>query len=45
MMADIEQALNQGVYIVITTSAEEGEVYTTYDYAGSSYDLAKKGSF
>lgn len=43
MMADIEQALNQGVYIVITTSAEEGEVYTTYDYAGSSYDLAKKG--
>ncbi|BCE15160.1 hypothetical protein RSC3_02516 [Bacillus paralicheniformis] len=43
MVGDIEQALHQGVYIVITTSAEEGEVYTTYDYAGSSYDLAKKG--
>ncbi|KAA6451648.1 asparaginase [Bacillus swezeyi] len=43
MMAEIEYALNQGVYIVITTSAEEGEVYTTYDYAGSSYDMVKKG--
>ncbi|MFN2745566.1 MULTISPECIES: asparaginase [Bacillus] len=43
MMADIEDALKRGVYIVITTSAEEGEVYTTYDYAGSCYDLVKKG--
>ncbi|MGR3207141.1 asparaginase [Bacillus glycinifermentans] len=43
MVADIEAALNKGIHIVITTSAEEGEVYTTYDYVGSSYDLVKKG--
>ncbi|MBY6267155.1 MAG: asparaginase, partial [Parageobacillus thermoglucosidasius] len=24
-------------------SAEEGEVYTTYDYLGSAYDLVKHG--
>jgi L-asparaginase len=28
---------------VITTSAEEGSVYTTYDYKGSAYDLYNKG--
>ncbi|MBG9915507.1 asparaginase [Bacillus sonorensis] len=43
MVADIEAALQKGVHIVVTTSAEEGQVYTTYDYAGSSYDLVKKG--
>jgi L-asparaginase len=43
MMAEIEKAISEGIKIVITTSAEEGAVYTTYDYKGSAYDLYKKG--
>ncbi|HJV31640.1 MAG TPA: asparaginase [Bacillales bacterium] len=43
MMAEIEKAISEGIKIVVTTSAEEGAVYTTYDYKGSAYDLYKKG--
>lgn len=43
MMEEIELAIKEGVKLVITTSAEEGAVYTTYDYKGSAYDLYKKG--
>lgn len=43
MMAEIELAIKAGIKMVITTSAEEGSVYTTYDYEGSAYDLYKKG--
>jgi L-asparaginase len=43
MMLEIEHAISAGIKIVITTSAEEGAVYTTYDYKGSAYDLYKKG--
>lgn len=43
MMPAIERALAAGIPIVISTSAEEGNVYTTYDYEGSTYDLYKKG--
>ena len=43
MMAEIQLAIKEGIKIVITTSAEEGAVYTTYDYEGSAYDLYKKG--
>lgn len=43
MMDEIEKAIHKGIKIVITTSAEEGAVYTTYDYKGSAYDLYKKG--
>lgn len=43
MMAEIEKAIKEGIKLVITTSAEEGSVYTTYDYEGSAYDLYKKG--
>lgn len=43
MMEEIEKAINEGVKIVVTTSAEEGAVYTTYDYKGSAYDLYNKG--
>ncbi len=43
MMEEIEKAIKQGIKMVITTSAEEGSVYTTYDYEGSAYDLHKKG--
>lgn len=44
MMPAIERALAADIPIVISTSAEEGNVYTTYDYEGSTYDLYKKGS-
>ncbi|MFJ7725529.1 asparaginase [Neobacillus sp. NPDC097160] len=43
MMEEIEKAIKKGIKLVITTSAEEGSVYTTYDYEGSAYDLYKKG--
>ncbi|MGG5253771.1 asparaginase [Neobacillus sp. SM06] len=43
MVEEIEKAIQAGIKIVITTSAEEGAVYTTYDYEGSAYDLYKKG--
>ncbi|SDM46272.1 asparaginase [Bacillus sp. OK048] len=43
MMEEIEKSLKEGIALVITTSAEEGSVYTTYDYKGSAYDLYKKG--
>jgi L-asparaginase len=43
MMSEIEKAIADGIKIVITTSAEEGAVYTTYDYKGSAYDLYNKG--
>nr|WP_263328512.1 asparaginase [Neobacillus sp. Marseille-Q6967] len=43
MMDEIEKAIAAGIVLVITTSAEEGSVYTTYDYKGSAYDLYNKG--
>ncbi|CEG27677.1 asparaginase [Bacillus sp. B-jedd] len=44
MMDEIEKAIADGITIVITTSAEEGAVYPTYDYKGSAYDLVMKGA-
>lgn len=43
MMEEIEKSIKAGMKLVITTSAEEGSVFTTYDYEGSAYDLYKKG--
>ncbi|MDP4083903.1 MAG: asparaginase [Bacillota bacterium] len=43
MMEEIEMAVKEGIKLVITTSAEEGAVYTTYDYKGSAFDLYNKG--
>jgi L-asparaginase len=43
MMAEIEKAIAAGIKLVVTTSAEEGSVYTTYDYEGSAFDLFNKG--
>jgi L-asparaginase len=43
MMEEIEKSIAAGIKLVVTTSAEEGAVYTTYDYEGSAYDLYKKG--
>lgn len=43
MMEEIVKAIEAGIIVVITTSAEEGAVYTTYDYKGSAYDLYNSG--
>jgi L-asparaginase len=43
MMGEIEKSIEEGIKLVVTTSAEEGSVYTTYDYVGSAYDLFNKG--
>lgn len=43
MMKEITRAVQEGIHVIITTSAEEGEVYTTYHYEGSAYDLTKHG--
>ncbi|WP_316569771.1 asparaginase [Neobacillus sp. YIM B06451] len=44
MMDEIEKAIDSGIIVVITTSAEEGAVYPTYDYKGSAFDLVTKGA-
>ncbi|WP_077603052.1 asparaginase [Oceanobacillus sojae] len=43
MMPAIKECIRQGIAVVITTSAVEGEVYPTYDYEGSTYDLMENG--
>lgn len=43
MMEEIEIAISEGIRIVVTTSAEEGAVYGTYDYKGSAFDLFNSG--
>jgi L-asparaginase len=43
MMDEIERAISEGIRIVVTTSAEEGAVYGTYDYKGSAFDLFNSG--
>lgn len=43
MVEAIDEAVKEGIVIVITTASEEGHVYTTYDYTGSAYDLFKRG--
>lgn len=43
MAEAIADAVSLGVAVVITTSAEEGAVYPTYDYLGSADDLMRRG--
>lgn len=43
MMNSIRNALSLGVKIIITTSAEEGQVYPSYGYKGSANDLKLAG--
>jgi L-asparaginase len=44
MVDDIDYAIKNGVKVVVTTSAEEGQVHTSYDYRGSAYDLKLRGA-
>ncbi len=43
MIDAIKEAVQSGIKVVMTTSAEEGEVYITYDYPGSAYQLVQYG--
>ncbi|MBB6444725.1 L-asparaginase [Bacillus benzoevorans] len=43
MMDSIKKALEKGVVMIVTTSAEEGKVYPAYSYVGSAFDLLKQG--
>ncbi|WP_070121163.1 asparaginase [Bacillus marinisedimentorum] len=44
MVEDIEKAVNKGIRVVVATSAEEGQVHTSYDYKGSAHDLEQRGA-
>ncbi|MCM2674313.1 asparaginase [Alkalicoccobacillus plakortidis] len=39
----LNESISQGKTVVMTTSAEEGKVYPTYEYEGSAHDLEQKG--
>ncbi|MGE7759426.1 asparaginase [Peribacillus sp. NPDC097895] len=43
MVTSIQNAIDNGITIVMTTSAEEGKVYPAYDYVGSAFDLKQRG--
>lgn len=43
MLDSIQNALQKGIRMVVSTSAEEGKVYPAYGYVGSAYDLLKRG--
>lgn len=43
MMDSIKSAIDRGVKVMVTTSAEEGKVYPSYSYLGSAYDLKMNG--
>lgn len=43
MIESIQKAIDMGIAVLITTSAEEGKVYPSYGYNGSAYDLMQRG--
>lgn len=43
MVEAIERAVQKGIVVVLTTSAEEGRAYPSYGYPGSAHDLMLKG--
>lgn len=43
MIDSIQKAIDLGVSVVMTTSAEEGKVYPSYGYEGSAHDLKNRG--
>lgn len=45
MVKSIAQAVQSGVFVILTTSAEEGHVYPSYGYPGSAHDLLANGVF
>lgn len=43
MVDAIREAAKGGIHIILTTSAEEGNVYPSYGYPGSAHDLLANG--
>ncbi|MFC4801322.1 asparaginase [Neobacillus sp. GCM10023253] len=43
MAAAVEEAVHQGIIVVLTTKTGEGEVRHVYDFPGSVFDLTNKG--
>lgn len=43
IVESVEYAIENGVKVILTTSAEEGEVKIVYDFPGSAYDVNLKG--
>lgn len=43
MVEAIDHAIRQGIPVVVTTSAEEGNAYPAYSYPGSAHDLLTRG--
>lgn len=43
MVEAIERAVESGVPVILTTSAEEGNAYPAYSYPGSAHDLLTRG--
>jgi len=39
ILDSVERATNEGIYVLLTTSAEEGKVKTVYDFPGSAWTL------
>ncbi len=39
----VSLAIKKGIKVVLTTSADEGEVYPVYTFPGSAYDLQTRG--
>lgn len=45
MVESISAAVKSGVFVILSTSAEEGNVYPSYGYPGSAHDLLAQGVF
>lgn len=43
ILQSVKKAAEQGIYVLLTTSAEEGEVKTVYDFPGSAWSLQNQG--
>lgn len=43
MVEAIDHAVRQGIPVVLTTGAEEGNAYPAYSYPGSAHDLLTRG--
>lgn len=43
IMENVRYAIKNGVKVILTTSAEEGEVKVVYDFPGSAYDQQNAG--
>lgn len=43
IMESVSYAIEKGLHLILTTSAEEGEVKVVYDFPGSAYDAKNKG--